>query len=348
MKSLVLLGLSLFVSPSEAKKKKMEEVGPPTPTSNFYIRTTFDKDPTGYLGRFVSDDAEFPDESAARQTRCSSLIDYKMIDAGGVTYDEVMSAGGGVLAGLKIPAVDSISFGVSSETGVRATYTLTQKMVAQIDDPVAFEACCRESPTNCSSQFVGEFIEGTGELWMAHSQFVGVRFLEKLQSRLPVDVEASGEYNWTRSREFSEPIYFAYKLVDVPKVDCKALVNNPPRSDAGLYFGGMSDPAVSERYAKDKAMDNAREQIVKYVAEELQIDINQLTSVSAADGSMSGDETTMISRFSEGVTSRVRAEMFCETEVVETPDGPKYTASVLAFIPKESMEQLQGELGEEK
>ena len=60
-------------------------------------------------------------------------------------YDEVMKADISLGAQLKIPGVDSISIGANQNYGVRTTYTLNKKMVAEIEDPYAFEKCCRES-----------------------------------------------------------------------------------------------------------------------------------------------------------------------------------------------------------
>ena len=334
---------------ADAKKKKIDEIGPPQPNSNFYIRTSFDKDPSMYLGRFILDGSNITDETAARKSQCTELISIRYIDAGNVVYDEVMNADNSLGLQLKIPGVDSISVGANQNYGVRVSYKLNQKMVAEIDDPYAFEKCCRESETNCSTRYIGEFLEGTGSLWSAHSQFVGVKFLEKLQKKLPVNVEAHGDYNWVQSRLFEENIYFAYKISELPTFDCNALIDKPPISQEGLYFGGVSDPMKSERHAKEKAMDFAKEQIVRYVAEDLQIEITEDSTVGAGPGgNYSGGESRNVTRYAQGITSRVKADLYCPTEVVETPDGPLYTARVVAFVPNDSLDWMRTQLfGEE-
>ena len=341
----LLLFASFFINQSDAKKKKPTDIEPPQPNSNFYLRTSFDKDPSMYLGRFILDGSETIDETAARKSQCTELISIRYIDAGNVLYDEVMKADVSLGAQLKIPGVDSISVGANQNYGVRTTYTLNKKMVADIEDPYAFEKCCRESETNCTSRYIGEFLEGSGSLWSAHSQFVGVKFLDKLQKKLPVDVEAHGEYNWVKSRVFDENIYFAYKITELPKFDCNALIDKPPKSSDGLYFGGLSDPMKSERHAKEKAMDFAKEQMVRYIAEDLQIEITEDSTVGAGpSGEYSGGENRSVTRYAQGITSKVKADLYCPTEVVETPDGPLYTARVIAFIPNESLDWMRTQL----
>ena len=77
----------------------------------------------------------------------------------------------------------------------------------------------------------------------------------------------------------------------------------------------------------------------------MQIDINQTTTVEAGPGgAMSGEEQTNISRYAQGIATKVKAEMYCETEVLETPNGPVYTSKVLTYVPHESLEQMKTQL----
>ena len=62
----------------------MEDIGPPQATSNFYIRTSFDKDPSMYLGRFILDGSSLTDETIARKSQCTEFISIRYIDAGNV------------------------------------------------------------------------------------------------------------------------------------------------------------------------------------------------------------------------------------------------------------------------
>ena len=76
--------------------------------------------------------------------------------------------------------------------------------------------------------------------------------MEKLQKKIPVDVEAYGDYNWVQSRVFEKYFIFCLQNVRTADVDCNALINKPPTSQDGLYFGGISDPMKSERHAKER------------------------------------------------------------------------------------------------
>ena len=82
---------------------------------------------------------------------------------------------------------------------------------------------------------------------------------------------------------------------------------------------------------------------------EIQIEITESSSVGAGpNGEYSGGESRNVTRYAQGITSRVKADLYCPTEVVETPDGPLYTARVVAFIPNESLEWMRTQLfGEE-
>ena len=330
---LSVLGVGLLAG------KKIEPPNP-TPTSNFYIRTAFDKDPSVFLGRFVAEDAEVIDESAARKTECSQYITYTIIDAGNVEYDEVMNASTNVAAGLKIPGSNvAATLGAGGGIGVRANYTMTNKMVADISDPVAFDACCRKSEGNCTSRFVGEFIEGSGKLWTAHSQFAGMKKLGKLQQANPFELEASGEYNWAKSRSFNTPVYFAFKITDVPKTDCKAMVDNPPESEDGLYFGGVSRMRPDEVSAKSHALINAQQQIVRYIATSV-VDESEIKTKYSGGAQALIDDEEFVRTQAEGVASLVKADMYCPIEETVTSEGPQYVSRVLAFIPNEALEQM--------
>ena len=320
------------------------EVLNPTPTSNFYIRTAFDKDPSIFLGRFVAEDALVIDESAARKTECSKYISYTIVDAGNVDYDEVMNASSTVALGLKIPGTQlSSNVGAGGGMGIRASYTMTSKMIADITDPVAFDACCRKTDGNCSTRFIGEFIAGTGKLWSAHSEYAGLKKLGKLQKANPFELEASGDFNWSKSRSFNNPVYFAFKITDVPRTDCKAMIDNPPESTDGIYFGGVSLQRPDEVSAKKFAMLNAQQQIVRYIATSL-VEESEI-SIKYNGGSQALiDDEEFIRTQSEGVASFVKADMFCPLEEVVTPDGPVYVSRVLAYISNDSLDTMSQQL----
>ena len=76
-----------------------------TPKKNFYMRSSLDADPSGYLGRLIPDgvaDSDL-DEVSAEKHECYKFFEIKKIDGGGMTYDEYYQASTQASAGLKTP-----------------------------------------------------------------------------------------------------------------------------------------------------------------------------------------------------------------------------------------------------
>ena len=165
----------------------------PQTQSNFYVRKVFDQDPSDFVGRFVADDVVGVDDSSARTTECSKYISFRTVGTGGVEYDEIYNASASVMGGLQLPAGFDFKAGVSQTVGVRAKYVATNKLVAKIQDPVGFDACCRKKKSNCTKRFISEFIEGQGDMWVAIDQYTGIKGLDKLKAAIPANVEASGQ-----------------------------------------------------------------------------------------------------------------------------------------------------------
>jgi hypothetical protein len=335
---LVLVGIIAPVAAVAGKK-----VPPPSfvePTTNLHLRAAFDTNPSVYLGRFLPDGGGEIDEASARKTSCSQYISVREVGGGKVEYDEVFEATSAAALGLGIPKTELMLGGARGQSAsVRAKYVLTRKMVADISDPIAFASCCRSSPTECSGRFVGEFIEGTGSIWAAKSSSAESSVLKGLQE-LGFDVEARHGVTWSRSRSFPEPVYFALRVTEVPPVDCKALVNNPPKSDKGLYFGSVSEPLPSEKIARDAAMAGAREQAVKYLGEAIATGSVSATHIGGSAGALTArlDDEQFVKRAAEGIARFVKDELSC---VDESPsvDGPRYTVRTLAYMPLAALDE---------
>jgi hypothetical protein len=335
-----VLALPLLLALPAAAGKKVPPAEFVPPTTTLQLRAAFDTDPSAYLGRFIPDDAVVPDESAARKTACSQYISSRRVGGGGVEYDEVFEASSAAALGLGVPQTELRLGGRGGQAAsLRAQYVLTTKMVADISDPVAFAACCRQSPSECTGRFVGEFIEGTGSIWVAQSSSAEGSVLKALQS-VGLEVEASKGVSWSRSRKFPNPVYFAFKVTEVPKVDCVSLVNSPPKSDRGLYFGSVSEPLPSEKIARDAAMSGAREQAVKYLGE-------AIATGSVSSTVIGGDAGKALARFSdeqfvrraaEGLARFIKDELSC-VEQSPSVDGPRYTVRTLAFMPNGALDE---------
>ncbi len=309
------------------------------PTTNFHLRAAFDTDPISYLGRFVPDDALVPDEAAARKTACSQHISMRRVGGGGVEYDEIFEASSAAAIGLGLPRTDLTLGGTGGQAAsLRAQYTLTTKMVADITDPVAFASCCRQNPSECTGRFVSEFIEGTGSIWAARSSSADASVLKALQAG-GLDVQARGSVAWARARNFPNPVYFAFRVTEVPKLDCKALIDSPPQSDKGLYFGSVSEPMPSEKLAREAAMAGAREQAVRYPGEAIAMGSVSSTVIGgpANQAVARFEDEQFVRRAAEGIARYVKDEMSC---VEESPSvsGPRFTVRTLAFLPKGALD----------
>ncbi len=332
----LLLALPLV---AQAKKR----IPPPEwvpPSSNFHVRAAFDTDPSVYLGRFIPDEAAVPDESAARKTSCSQYIDHREVGGGGVEYDEVFAATTDVALSVGVAQTDlKVGGEGGASASLRATYTMTRKLVADIADPVAFASSCRSSPDECTGRFVGEFLEGTGSIWTARSSSAEAKVLKALES-VGLDVGASRGVSWARSRTFSQPVYFAFRVTEVPEVDCEALVNNPPKSENGTYFGAVSDPMPTERIARDMALASAREQAVRFLGESIAMGSFSETVIggSAGQAAIRFDDQQFVERAAVGVARFVKDELSC-IETSPTPDGVRYTARTLGHMPNAALDE---------
>ena len=333
-----------FLSAVEAKRPKTMPINP-APQSNFYLRDSPDKDPSVYLGRFIFDDpsSTVPNETTARKTECSKYITYQTIDAGNVEYDEVMNASAALAAGLKFPGMSpNIRAGVDGGYGIRASYTMTKKLVGDISDPAAFDQCCSEKAGNCGEYFVSEFVEGSGKLWRAHSQFAGMKVTGKIKQYLPTDVEAHGEYVWASTRDFPTPVYFAFKTTKVPDF-CRELIDNPPESDQGMYFSGISTARPDEPNARKHAEMEARKAVVTYIA----TDVVSSTTIQKSynqDGRALSQDDEFLSEQSQAIAQKVKVHRYCPVEEVSTGAAPQYISRLLMYVSNEDLETISEDI----
>ncbi len=328
------LALALALAPASEAKRRKDRVPPElqavvaraaTQRANFFVRNAFDTDPSPYQGRFVPRDAGplEVDDAAAMQTRCSEYITYREVDGGNVEYDEYFNASTGVSASLGLPKLTSqiAELGASVDYGsgavARVRYTLTRKLVATIEDPDAFAECCETVPGGCTDRYLGEFLEGTGEIFHFSGREVGVGAHGGVKG-VSLGVEVKDGVEWNRAVQFPEPVFFAMKVTRVPPDlvpvfdACGGWRSEIPRSARGQYFVGMSDAVAGERAAREAARRDARVQVVQYLGERIQV--NRDGVVAAADG----------------VAELVKDHAWC----VEPDAGGGTTATVLAFLPR--------------
>lgn len=321
--------------------KQMQEQMQPTlagPRQGVYLRASFDDDPSHFIGRFISSQvsADDVDENRGMQTECSHFVTYKEVKASG-TFDEYYNSSTSVRGGLGInsPAPGAAggdgSFGHKSGTAIRVQYELQKKLVANVEDPAGFRACCESSPDNCTNQYIGEFWSGTGTLYEnAGKQTGGDANVTAPQGQ--GGIEFADGWAWRRSTQFND-VYFAFRVMDrmAANDDC-SWADRPPKSDAGQYFVGISPPAPTEDIARTAAMRHARTQAVQYMGEFISSTTTNTSSV--IDGYVQSEN--VVATAADGMANFVKDDRYCAAEQQETPEGIKYVVRVLAFFPNET------------
>jgi len=316
------------------------------PKPNFFLRTSIDQDPSVYLGRFIADDTspDSIDDSAAMQLTCSEFFTVKKIPAAGVEYDEYFQAGTAASASLGIP---QMQLAVSAERvrAVRVQYTATEKWVAHLEDPAGFEACCKQAPDQCTGWYVGEFLAGTGAIYTVAKEKSQAGASGNIKG-VPADAELKDGIVWRRSVVFKQPAFFAFKRTQnryhggaAGGDHCEYDYDNKvPRSSQGSFFVGVSDWLKSERVARSQAMLDARRQVIRFIGEQIkQGAIGRETTggnVEALETQLSDD--AFVERASQGLARFVKDECW-KVKEQEGPDGWRWQAKVLAFVPKDQV-----------
>jgi len=338
------LVLSLLLGGCGAKKvNSIPQTNTLVPSAGVHLRNSFDTDPSSYLGRFVPDAAEDIDESSAMQMSCSQHISWQFIDGGGVRYNEILSVSTEVGARMGVPVIASGSASASADNVVRVNYTLTGKMIANIDDPDAFADCCRTQPDQCARRYIGEFIQGTGSVYHEAARDVGGEG-EGMDPSSGINggVDFSHGTSWQRAVEFDNPVYFAFKVTETPYsqqavqavpspatapdivtappvAQCDSWMDEMPGKPGGTYYLGMSKQARSEQGARNRALTNARLQAASSGQIALPAGIDADTASTMLPG--------------------VAAEDWC-IETISTDKGDRFIARVLAFQPHPTPAQL--------
>jgi hypothetical protein len=233
------------------------------PTSNVYLRNSFDTDPSIYLGRFVPRGAADLDEGSAMPLACTQFVTHRFIEGGGVKFTEQMSVSTEIAARIGVPVVAAAQ-GSGSRTGeVKVEYTLTGKMVAEVADPAAFNECCKAQPDQCTDRFVGEFLQGTGTVYREEARSVDVAGKgTDPQSGVSGSAAVSHDKQWAQAIEFPNPVYFAFKVTQTPNnritSSCGGWVDNPPVEAGSVFFVGQSRDKRDERAAREGANRDAK------------------------------------------------------------------------------------------
>ena len=277
-----------------------------SPTHNIHLRTSFDTDPSDYLGRFLPDDLTELDESSGMTLACSEHVSWRFVDGGGVQTTEVLHTSFSTRARLGAPFVAEATAGSEHARAVRVSYTLTGKMVSVIEDPAAFAACCKAQPDQCSNRMVGEFIQGTGsvDIEVARGRAAQAEGLA-LGSGPSGGVSVSQGVAWRRAVDFPQPVYFAFKATPTPYDQgavrtCSDWTDPLPASADGLYLRATSGPAWTEQGARQRARAALSEQALAVAG---------IAEGSSADGPRVHEQDWCVERFDQEGAIRFAAHV---------------------------------------
>ena len=365
--SLILAVVLLLVAlPADAKRKKDKT---PTHTADatsvaqwlqpqarkgFYIRASFDTDPSSYVGRFIMAGTQDISEASATELTCSSFITHKVVDAGGTSRDEYFAASTSAAGNLGIPPVFQMSSSGESVTLVRVQYTEKFKMQYEIADAAGYEACCLAAPGQCTEQFVGEFLSGTGRIFYSVGSGAELE-AQGVTTDVLGDLDMKDGRYWKSSIEFANPVYFAFQVADNMHVggsggqgltsgqcsDAGVTWDDiPPQSSQGQYFVGVSKVFDNESTARDDAMNNAKQQALRWYQEAVSTSSSS-TTTSQGSGAHLGtqvDASSTLTTEAEGIVRQLKAQAWCDQNVQRPTGGFDYLYKVVTFMPNSALE----------
>lgn len=325
-----------------------EQLGPNLkgPRDGVYLRASFDDDPSHFMGRFISNDVGVSDvdENRGIQTECTEFVTYKEVRASG-NFDEYYNSSTEVSAnlGIQTAAQDVVDaapggdgkFGHSAGTEIRVKYDLNKKLVANIEDPAGFSACCAEAPGRCTDRYIGEFWYGTGTVFEKSGRATDAD-VSVAANQGEGGLQVADGWVWRRGTTFDD-VYFAFRVMDRVATDDCAWADQLPKSADGQYFVGVSAPAPTEDLARSNAMKNARTQAVRYLGES--IVAKSTTTAGVVEGYV--NDENVVTTVAEGIASFVKDDRYCAADTMETPEGVKYQVKVLAFFPNEGIQQAE-------
>lgn len=352
----LLAPLLLLSTPALAKKKSSvptaektsaSEWAPPISDNGYQVRAGFDTDPSDKIGRFFTPGQPVTNDTQAMELACSKYITPKIVDAGGVVYDEYFSSSSEASAKIGIPAALRASGAAGQQTLVRVRYELLHKMTWEINDAQAFEKCCLAAPNQCTDRYVGEFLEGTGKVFYAMGTTAELKTQGITTAALAEFEMKDGRY-WRSSLEFPRPVYFAFSVspnthlggassAGLKSGRCEEVEwdDIPPQSSQGYYFIGVSKIFDNEQSARTDAHRNARELIVQWAAEQVTSKSSSTTRHSGAAGSVSSATTgaDQVDTSASGLVERAQDQAYCTSAITNLGEGPRYQVRVAAFLP---------------
>lgn len=320
----------------------------PDPNKDLHIHLTGGDDPSHLMGRFIPADLPSEEISAtkAKQTQCTEFVKTKTIKSN-VTRDELFEDSGELSLGLADAKGATFGAAVSSQSRVRVKYTITKVMEAVVEDPKAFNACCRKNPSQCEDVYIGRFVYGSGEIY----RHVGnlAEFDGGADQAVKLGLEVKWGNAWEQATTFSD-IYFGFELIpragDGETTTANAICDQSwwtalPQDYNGIYFMGMSPQAALETHALDLARDNVKTQAVEYLFGDY------MMSKEGYDATITEgltDSQVVMSAASEGLSRGIEWRCNAPAEIVDTPSGRMYVSKVLGYLPIDDRDKVAEEM----
>ena len=338
MKSWSIIALSSILAACGGANPQLSAQAPPIvtlpkPTRAIHLRVAFDADPTVYVGRFVPSSVkpEDVDENAAGVTRCSKFIRPKVVDANQHATEDIFVSESAA-ASLGLPQLAQFSAEHQSARALRVQYDISKKIQSDVDAD-GLGRCCQADPSQCTGSYIGEFVMGSGSVLQSKEAQNQLGAKGITPQGISGGAQLTNTDDWRTVTTFKD-VYFAFLTTAASQPsalassDCSWCDNIPTDLD-GKYFCGMSFDASNEAQARDIAMRNAREQVIKYLGES--IVTASATQTSALKGIL--EDRQVVSAAAQGVASHVETKRWCPAERVKSPNGEQFVSKVLAYFP---------------
>jgi hypothetical protein len=345
------IAIAFSVLPLAAGGGKRDPLSAFKPAETVFLRKAYDTDPTVHLGRFIKAGTATADidESSTFVTECSAYVKPKVVDAGEVFYEEFFNASAAARLSAGIQKVASLSAEAGASSTMKARYTLYKVMQGEVTDPAGFTACCAKGPEMCSDRYVAEFLMGTGATYVGALKDKKLKVDTTPGTAIPgLDpavfplVEVGADMAWFRGTTFNKPVYFAFKTAQTNGPSdfeaCGSWTSVVPRSGSGQFFVGIAPDADGEATGRELALDNAREQVVKFLGEQIttgSLKVNQLSGSGAGVASTLTMQAST-ARAATGVAAFVKDRAWC-VQPVTNAKGNFTSVKVLTYIPNESL-----------
>jgi hypothetical protein len=355
MRGLVSVSLVVAVAGCSSNKESLGDRTTVLSTKpSIFLRVTPDGDASEIIGAFIPDDIPdgSVDEGSAARTRCSKFITAKRIPASG-EYSEIAAASSGASGAIGVKSVAKVNLGGSEAQALMVRYSLLEKLQADVDED-GLARCCADAPDQCSKRYISAALMADGNYYAAtESGMNGGVDIEALSiAKVPIDANVvyDSDMKWERKVGFKRQ-YFAFSTKrslagglgavsggggsgNAGGNDC-SWANAVPTDLDGLYFVGVSNPLPSEKLAREDAMRDARDQVIKYMGEflsEAQQNIQKKVG-SADDIQVLMDDTKVQEAMSGGIAKSVKDRKWCGPQESQTPSGTRTVMKSLAYFP---------------